>query len=271
MGGLEEAIARKPVKKEPAIRLPLTIVILTLILVGLHYFTTHFCAGLSLFQRFACESSLFQFGFVPSIRALPDSVFESILGRPLPITEEMVLVLTTFTHAWLHGSWTHLIFNVLWMIIFGAAMSWRLGLWRFLILTLAGMVVGAWVYAAVNWGDVIPVVGFSGVVSAYMGAGVRCIFEKPIAYEYKDDGTPMMGHAPVRPLKSFIHNRSARSFVVIWLAMNVFFGLFPEVIDEQAKGIAWEAHLGGFCAGFWLIGLIDPVTRKCRHLRQKIN
>jgi membrane associated rhomboid family serine protease len=47
------------------------------------------------------------------------------------------------------------------------------------------------------------------------------------------------------------------TFVVIWLLLNVVFGIFPQLITNTYAGIAWEAHLGGFIAGFLLISAFD--------------
>jgi membrane associated rhomboid family serine protease len=42
------------------------------------------------------------------------------------------------------------------------------------------------------------------------------------------------------------------------------FGLFTPAIAGEGAQIAWEAHLGGFLAGFLLFSLFDPVRRLAR-------
>ena len=41
------------------------------------------------------------------------------------------------------------------------------------------------------------------------------------------------------------------------MVLNIVFGVFPFLWGETYGGIAWQAHLGGFVAGFLLIGAFD--------------
>ncbi|PJI52871.1 rhomboid family intramembrane serine protease, partial [Methylobacterium radiotolerans] len=55
-----------------------------------------------------------------------------------------------------------------------------------------------------------------------------------------------------------LRNRTAVSFLVIWLLTNLLFGLVSVPLVGENAAIAWDAHLGGFIAGFFLFPLVDP-------------
>ena len=49
-------------------------------------------------------------------------------------------------------------------------------------------------------------------------------------------------------------------FVGVWFGLNALFGLGSVPIGgEQGQEIAWQAHIGGFVAGFFLFSAFDPV------------
>ena len=58
---------------------------------------------------------------------------------------------TAVTYAFLHGSWTHVVLNCVWLAAFGTPVARRCGTWRFLVLALASAVGGA--LALVRNGD----------------------------------------------------------------------------------------------------------------------
>nr|WP_272210130.1 rhomboid family intramembrane serine protease [Marinicella sp. W31]MDC2875994.1 rhomboid family intramembrane serine protease [Marinicella sp. W31] len=73
------------------------------------------------------------------------------------------------TYSFLHGGWTHIIFNAIWLSIFGAPVAKRIGALRFLLLWVTSSAASAFFFAATDWGAVSVLIGASGVVSAYMG------------------------------------------------------------------------------------------------------
>ena len=87
--------------------------------------------------------------------------------------------------------------------------------------------------AATDWGSPIPVIGASGAISGLMAAAI------PIMY----------GHG--RPLlpSELMRDRRALIFIVIWLGITLLTGA-QGFVDDDGLRIAWQAHLGGFIAGF---------------------
>jgi membrane associated rhomboid family serine protease len=47
------------------------------------------------------------------------------------------------------------------------------------------------------------------------------------------------------------------TFLVLWVALNVYFGLSAVMVRGAEGNIAWEAHIGGFLCGLLLFGLFD--------------
>jgi membrane associated rhomboid family serine protease len=52
------------------------------------------------------------------------------------------------------------------------------------------------------------------------------------------------------------------AFVGAWLGLNLIVGLGSLPIAEQGQEIAWQAHIGGFLAGFFLFDAFDPISRR---------
>ena len=80
---------------------------------------------------------------------------------------------TLLTHAFLHGSWAHLLGNLVFLWVFGDNVEDRLGHLRFLAFYLLGAAVGALAHALVTPDPRVPLIGASGAISAVLGAYVR--------------------------------------------------------------------------------------------------
>jgi membrane associated rhomboid family serine protease len=149
-------------------------------------------------------------------------------------------LLTMVTHAGLHGSLLHVGFNVAWLAAFGTIVARVAGTRAYLITFLVGAAAGAAVFWAVHPGDVVPVVGASGGISALMGAAARFFY-----------GPGMARLTDPRIL----------TFTAIWLAVNLIFGVGGFGAGGETGQIAWEAHMGGYFAGLLLIPYLLPRGR----------
>ncbi|MBI3676798.1 MAG: rhomboid family intramembrane serine protease [Proteobacteria bacterium] len=148
------------------------------------------------------------------------------------------------SHLFLHGNWTHLAINMIWLLPFGAVVARRFGPWLFFLFFLVCGVAGAVTHMALNWGSDIPTIGASGAISGLMAAGFRMMSYPPGAPEREE----------LLPLLS----RPILGISAVWIALNAVlgmtgFGAGPDVVTN----IAWQAHLGGFVAGLLLSGLFD--------------
>ncbi len=84
---------------------------------------------------------------------------------------------TLLTYAFLHGSWTHVLLNTIWLIAFGPPVARRFGTLRFLLFMAVTAILSAlaqWISAPM---DFAPLIGASGAVSGLMGAVTRFMFQ----------------------------------------------------------------------------------------------
>ena len=156
------------------------------------------------------------------------------------------------TYSLLHGGWMHLILNSVWLAAFGAVVARRIGTLRFILFWIASSVASSVFFGLLHVGEVVVMVGASGVISALMGAAIRFAFSERGGFISK------YSHLNSRlTLSQTLANRSALTFLVIWFGINLLagFGVAPGA-DEVA--IAWEAHVGGFLFGFFCFDYFDP-------------
>lgn len=155
-----------------------------------------------------------------------------------PIIDRKPVPATLVTSLFLHGSIAHLLVNMLFLWVFGAAVEDRLGPGPFLGLYLLGGVAGTLVYVAVNPGSAAPIVGASGAISAVMGAYL------------------LIG--PRRRIVSVV-----APFPLTLLTLPAWALLAPYVISQfftpDDAEVAWQAHLGGMAAGFALAVILRSI------------
>ena len=84
---------------------------------------------------------------------------------------------TALTYAFLHGSWTHVLLNSIWMVAFGPPIARRFGSTRFLLFMAVTAIASALSHWAVSPMDFSPLIGASGSDSGLMGAATRFMFQ----------------------------------------------------------------------------------------------
>lgn len=166
-------------------------------------------------------------------------------GRPL----------TAVTYAFLHGSWTHVLINCVWLAAFGTPIARRFGAGRFLLLSAVSAIGGAVVYAYWNALQIMPMIGASGAVSGMMAAASWFMFAPPA---WHPSGRLAEPHEKSREsLGDMLRNRQVLIFLGVWFVVNYLFA-FAQPLGIMDASIAWEAHLGGFVAGLAIFPLLDP-------------
>lgn len=148
--------------------------------------------------------------------------------------------LTLLTSLFLHGSWMHLLGNMLYLWIFGDQIEDFLGRMRFLLFYLGcGMIAGlAQIFG--NGDAIVPTLGASGAIAGVLGAYVA---------KYPRNA--------VRVLFFFQVIRVPAILVLgIWFAAQILSQAGQP--SGQQGGVAYLAHIGGFAAGFFLIHLLPP-------------
>ncbi len=156
-------------------------------------------------------------------------------------------ILGPITHTLLHGGLAHLLINMAMLLAFGSAVARRMGMGWFLVLFVITAVSGAAGWLLLNPYSPGLMIGASGAISGMMGAIARLGLAR----------RPMPGG----PLP-FGSRRTALHFAGAWIAINFIFGAVGPQVFGLEGGIAWEAHLGGFIAGFFAIGWLDGRGRQ---------
>lgn len=165
------------------------------------------------------------------------------------------LIWTPVTHAFLHGGWEHLIFNTLWLAIFGTPVVRRYGNAAFLIIFLVSAIAGAAVYAVYSLSVGQPgfLLGASGGIAGLTGAAVRFMFQPVIVTRHPETGEVIPLGRKLATLGELVANPQPRFFILIWVVLN---GIVP-LLPIGGAAIAWHAHLGGFFAGLLLVPLFE--------------
>ena len=168
---------------------------------------------------------------------------------------------TMVTYALLHADWTHVGLNGVWLLAFGTPVARRTRSRQFLAFLAITGFAGAVVQYLAHPLDLAPVIGASAAVSGCMGATLRFMFQPrvpTVALSGAALETPRPGYiAPVQPLRTIIGDRRAVTFLIAWFGTNLLFGLGSIGFGLSSGPIAWQAHIGGFCAGLLLFPLFD--------------
>jgi membrane associated rhomboid family serine protease len=163
------------------------------------------------------------------------------------------------THIFLHASWTHVLMNSVWLLVFGAPVARKLGADRritdkpalvFLLFFLLSGVAGAMMFIAVHPAANTLLVGASGGVSGLFGGLTRFAFRRP-----KVSGCPEREFAKLT-------DRTVIIWSVLFLVLNIFVFFFGGLIAPGPGAIAWEAHMGGYLFGLLTFPAFVAATRK---------
>jgi len=140
------------------------------------------------------------------------------------------------TSAFVHGGWLHLIGNMLFLWLAGAAVEDLVGPVKFAIFYIAGAVAATGVFAAMHSGHETIVVGASGAISAVMGAFLVYFTSTQIRFWYW-----LM-------FRTGTFETAAYVALPLWLAEQFLWRSIEG--PSQYSGVAYEAHIGGFALGF---------------------
>lgn len=158
--------------------------------------------------------------------------------QPTPVP----VFLTLFTSMFMHGGLAHLGGNMLYLWIFGDNLEDAIGHLNYLIFyLLCGMLAGlSHVFSTLILGQnlLIPSLGASGAISAVLG-GYIMLFPGRSVHVW---------------IFLFIVSIPALVVVGLWFVFQVMNGL-GTLGGEEAGGVAYAAHIGGFIFGLILVRL----------------
>ncbi|MGZ4415467.1 MAG: rhomboid family intramembrane serine protease [Gaiellaceae bacterium] len=154
-----------------------------------------------------------------------------------------------FTSMFMHGSWGHVLGNMLFLWIFGNNIEDALGRFRFLVWYLAAGVAAAALQTLVTLSlggaaaASVPNVGASGAIASVLGAYFV-----------------LLPTASVLTLFLFFPvELPAVAFLGMWFLFQWWLGDLSLLQPTRAGGVAFFAHVGGFLFG------AATVRRLCRH------
>ena len=149
-----------------------------------------------------------------------------------------------FTSQFLHSGWMHILWNMVYLWIFGDNVEDRLGPGRYLVFYLGSGAVAALLQTLFNPFSGIPMLGASGAIAAVMGAYF-------VLYPQSRVLTAIF-------LVIFFDlvEIPAIFFLGIWFLLQLVNGIGSLGVSNAAGGgTAFWAHIGGFVVGV-MVGLV---------------
>lgn len=183
-------------------------------------------------------------------RAAYEFIFEYAF-IPARFAEEPGAALHTLvTSEFMHGSWMHLLSNMIFLIVFADNVEDRMGRWRFALFYLLGAAAATAAHGLFSAGSTVPLVGASGAVSAVLGAYILLYPQQRVQTFIPPLIIPW--------LLASLFGRFPR-FYLLWLPAWLFIGYWALIqvleassslgIQVEGGGVAWWAHVGGFAFG----------------------
>ncbi|MYT70611.1 membrane associated rhomboid family serine protease [Streptomyces sp. PsTaAH-137] len=141
--------------------------------------------------------------------------------------------LTPLTALFVHGSWLHLLGNMLFLYVFGAMVEERMGRVQYALFYLITGYLALFAYAAAHVDSDQSLVGASGAISAVLGAFLYLFPDARVTSLF-----PFLLFLPLR----------FPAWVVLpfWVALQ----WAAAGQDTQGPAVAYLAHLVGFSLGF---------------------
>jgi membrane associated rhomboid family serine protease len=209
-------------------------------LIGLNLVIFFFEATL---DRQSLDLLIHQFGVVPSHLAL------FLSGSPrysLP-----AVVLPFFTSMFLHGSWPHVLGNMLYLYIFGDNVEDYLGHFKYLVFYLLTGLIAMATQVAVNPHSTAPTVGASGAIAGVLGA-YFVLYPRARVLTWFFELLILVVWVP------------AWIILVYWFILNFLSGTATmlAIHRQNMGGVAFWAHVGGFISGALMIKLFPERSRR---------
>ncbi|MGA9389872.1 MAG: rhomboid family intramembrane serine protease [Candidatus Sulfotelmatobacter sp.] len=143
--------------------------------------------------------------------------------------------ITILTAMFMHGSWSHIIGNMIFLWAFAPEIEDAMGRGRYLVFYLVGGLIAMLAQVLADPHSTVPNLGASGAIAAVMGA---------FLVTYPRDQIRTLLFIFVFARIRFI---PAALLIVFWFLTQLFHA--GAVAQVQTGGVAYLAHIGGFIFG----------------------
>ena len=161
------------------------------------------------------------------------------------------VAITLVTSLFLHGGFVHLFGNMIYLWVFGGAVEDVFGHFGYFVYFLVCGAIGSLTHTILFPHSTVPSIGASGSIAGILGAFLVLHPRARIATLF-----PLVVYWAIAEVRAAL-------FLPVWFAMqffNGFLALAAAAHTEQAAGIAWWAHVGGFLFGA-IVGAIYRTKR----------
>jgi membrane associated rhomboid family serine protease len=143
--------------------------------------------------------------------------------------------ITILTSMFMHGSWLHIMGNMVFLWVFGPEIEDAMNPFRYLLFYLVGGMVAMLAQIAASPDSTVPNLGASGAIAAVMGAFL-------VTYPRDEIRTLLFFFIFVR-----VTVIPAALLIGFWFLTQLFNA--GAVATVQTGGVAYLAHIGGFLFG----------------------
>lgn len=156
-------------------------------------------------------------------------------------------LITILTSMFMHGSWSHIIGNMIFLWAFGPQIEDAMNPWRYAAFYLCGGIAAMLAQVAADPGSTVPNLGASGAIAAVMGAFL-------VTYPRDKIRTVVF-------LGWFVDVTFIPAALLIGLWFVVQLLNVGVVADVQSGGVAYLAHVGGMIFGAVTARLFEDPRR----------
>ena len=151
---------------------------------------------------------------------------------------------TILTAMVLHGSWMHIISNMVFLWAFGPEVEDLMAPGRYLAFYLLGGVAAMLAQVAAAPASTVPALGASGAIAAVMGAFI-------VTY-------PRDKIRSLLIILVFVSVKYIPAALLIGVWFLIQFVNLGAVSEQATSGVAYAAHVGGFIFGVVTVRLFEP-------------
>ena len=136
----------------------------------------------------------------------------------------------------LHGGWSHILGNMLYLWIFGDNVEDRFGHAKFLLFYLLCGIAATFAQVLFSAGSNVPNLGASGAIAGVLAAYIVLFPRGQVKV--------LMGRGVV-PMPALV-------VIGLWIVLQFISGIGSIAQTAETGGVAYMAHIGGFVAGLVL-------------------